>query len=210
MKPVRVLLVLLWAQGLVLACGSQPMTAPSSSAVAPLDTAPAYLQRGDTFADRHEYDRAIADYTQAIHLQPDYAEAYNNRGYAYYWQGQYPNAIADYDRAIALRPTYPYAYNNRGAAYMASGDADRAIPDFNQALQQQPDLVQAYTNRGNAYLRMGRFDQARADFRHVGGDPLGVLIGACLVPLLLVVLVVGLLRRRVRSQARRNRMAAER
>jgi Flp pilus assembly protein TadD len=209
MKPVQVLLVLLCAQGLVLACGSQPLSTPPSSEFAPLDTAQAYLQRGDSAADRHEYDRAIADYTQAIHAQPDYAEAYNNRGYAYYWQGLYPNAIADYDRAIALRPIYPYAYNNRGAAYMASGDSERAISDFDQALYQQPDLVQAYTNRGNAYLRMGRIAQARADFRHVGQDPVGWLIGACLVPLLLVVLVVVLIRRRSITQAGRKRMTAE-
>jgi hypothetical protein len=209
LKPVQVLLILLCTHGLLVACGSQPMNVPSS-ALAPLDTAQAYLYRGDTAADSHEYDRAIADYTQAIHMQPDFAEAYNNRGYAYYWQGQYLNAIADYDRAIALRPTYPYAYNNRGAAYMASGDSERAIRDFDQAIHQQPDSVQAYTNRANAYLRLGRIDQARADFRHVGRDPLGWLIGACLVPVLLVVLVVVLIRRRSMSQAGANRMTAER
>src|SRR5690349_3227592 len=108
MKLVKVLLFLLCAQGLLLACGSQPASTPSSSALVPLNTAQAYLHRGDIAADTHEYERAIADYTQSIHMQPNYAEAYNNRGYAYYWQGQYPSAIADYDRAIALRPTYPY------------------------------------------------------------------------------------------------------
>src|SRR5689334_20148740 len=102
MKLVQILLVLLCAPWLMLSCASQQLNTPPSSASSPLDTAQAYLQRGDSYADRHEYDRAIADYTQAIHLQPEYAEAYNNRGYAYYWQGQYPNAITDYDRAIAL------------------------------------------------------------------------------------------------------------
>src|SRR5262249_41820524 len=106
MKPVHVLLVLLCAPVLLLACASQPASTPASNALTALETAQAYLQRGDNSAERHDYERAIADYTQAIHLQPDYAEAYNNRGYAYYWQGQYPNAIADYDRAIALRPLY--------------------------------------------------------------------------------------------------------
>jgi tetratricopeptide (TPR) repeat protein len=210
MKPVQVLLVLLCAQGLMLACGSQPATTPPGSATALLDTAQAYLQRGDTYADGHEYDRAIADYTQAIHLRADYAEAYNNRGYAYYWQGQYPNAIADFERAIALRPIYPYAYNNRGAAYMASGDSPRAISDFDQALQQQPDLVQAYSNRGNAHLRLGRIELAWADFHHIGRDPLGWLIGACVGPLVLVVLVVVVIWRRSVPQAGRNRMTPER
>jgi tetratricopeptide (TPR) repeat protein len=210
MKPFQVLLVLVCTQELMLACGVQPAPAPASSASDPLGTPQAYLQPGDTYADRHEYDRALTEYTQAIIMRPDYAEAYNNRGYAYYWQGQYPNAIADYDRAIALRPTYPYAYNNRGAAYMASGDSDHAIPDFDRAIQLQPNLVQAYTNRGNAYLRMGRPDQARADFRHVGQDPLGLLVGACLVPIRLVVLVVAVIRHRSLHRVGQKRMAQER
>jgi hypothetical protein len=74
MKPVQVLLILLCTQGLLLACGSQPTSVPPSSALVPLATAQAYLQRGDTAADRHAYDRAITDYTQAIHMQPDYAD----------------------------------------------------------------------------------------------------------------------------------------
>ena len=209
MKPIQLLLVVLYAPGLMLACGSQSVSTPPRSASVPLTTAHAYLQRGDSSAEHQEYDRAVVDYTHAIDLQPDYAEAYNNRGFAYYWQGQYPNAIADYDRAIALRPIYPYAYNNRGAAYMASGDSERAIRDFDQALQQQPDLVQASTNRGNAYLRLGRIAQAQADFRHAGQDPVGWLIGACLIPMLLVLLVVALIRRRSMTRAGRNRKTAE-
>jgi tetratricopeptide (TPR) repeat protein len=201
MKRVRVLVILLCAHWLLLACGSQPASTPPSPAPGPLDSAQAYLQRGDVFAERQEWAAAIADYTQAIHLQPEYAEAYNNRGYAYYWQGKSAEAIADLDRAIALRPVYPYAYNTRGAAYMASGNPQRAILDLSEAIRQQPDLVQAYTNRGNAYLRLGRVDLARADFRHVGRDPLGVVATVCLVPLSLAALlaaVVVMIRRRAR------------
>src|SRR5262245_59128880 len=63
-----------------------------------------YLKRGEAAASAHEYDRAIADYTTAIQLQPDYAEAYNDRGFAYYLKGDVEHAIADYTRAIELRP----------------------------------------------------------------------------------------------------------
>ena len=204
MKAVQLLLVLFLAQGVLLACGTQPTSMPTTPQEEPLTTAHAYLQRGDTYADRQEYERAIADYTHAISLQPDYAEAYNNRGYAYYWQGQYASAIADYDRALALRPMYPYAYNNRGAAYMASGQAERAIPDFDRAIALQPDLMQVYTNRGNAYLRLGRLEQAWADFRQGGGDPLGLLIVACLIPILLGGLSIVLIRRRAARQVGRR------
>jgi tetratricopeptide (TPR) repeat protein len=39
---------------------------------------------------------AIADYNQAIQLNPKYAKAFNNRGFAYNNKGEYDRAIADY------------------------------------------------------------------------------------------------------------------
>ncbi len=200
LNAVKLLAVLLLAQRLLLAWGAQPASAPAGCQEELLTTAQAYLQRGDNYAGRQEYECAISDYDRAIALQPDYAEAYNNRGYAYYWNGQAAKAIMDYDRAIALRPIYPYAYNNRGVAYMASGQVQRAIPDFDRAIELQPDFAQAYTNRGNAYLRLGRLAQARADFRRTGRDPLGLLIGACLIPSLLGGLSVALIRLRAARQ----------
>ena len=49
----------------------------SSIATGPLNSAEAYLMRGDEYADIKDYAQAVADYTQAIQLKPDYAEAYN-------------------------------------------------------------------------------------------------------------------------------------
>ena len=61
----------------LLACGS-----PSTPIPGPLETAQAYLKRGDAYSEIQDYDDAIMDYNQAIHLKPEYVEAYNNRGYA--------------------------------------------------------------------------------------------------------------------------------
>ena len=62
-------------------------------------------------------DRAIADYTEAIRLDPKYANAYSNRGVAYSDKGDKDRAIADFTEAIRLDPKYADAYNNRGFAY---------------------------------------------------------------------------------------------
>ena len=45
---------------------------------------------------------AIADYTQAIRLKPDYADAYFNRGIAKYALGDKQGAIADLKQATSL------------------------------------------------------------------------------------------------------------
>ncbi|MFZ1990264.1 MAG: tetratricopeptide repeat protein, partial [Alphaproteobacteria bacterium] len=96
------------------------------------DLAVEFYNRGIAYRDKGDYDRAIADYTQAIRLKPDYAKAFNNRGLAYYNKGDYDRAIADYTQAIRLKPDDADAFFNRGSAYDAKGDHDRAIADFTQ------------------------------------------------------------------------------
>jgi tetratricopeptide (TPR) repeat protein len=77
----------------------------------------AYNSRGNAYSDEGDYDRAIADCSRAITLNPNDAAAYNNRGAAYKDKGDCNRAIADYSQAIALNPDYAAAYFNRGIAY---------------------------------------------------------------------------------------------
>ena len=47
----------------------------------------AYTNRGNAYDDKGEVERAIADYTKAIALDPNYAINYINRGYTYEKKG---------------------------------------------------------------------------------------------------------------------------
>ena len=42
-----------------------------------------YIDRGIAYENKGEYDKAIADYTEAIRLDPKDAKAYCSRGWAY-------------------------------------------------------------------------------------------------------------------------------
>ena len=75
-----------------------------------------YYNRGMARYKLQDYSGAIADYTEAIRIEPGYAKAYNNRGIAKVKLKNYSGAIADYTEAIRIEPGYAKAYGNRGSA----------------------------------------------------------------------------------------------
>ena len=109
--------------------------------------------RGLSYAENGDYDRAIADYNEAIRIAPQ-ANFLTNRGDAYNKKGDLDRAIADYDRALALNPGFDLAYNNRGAAFRKKGDLERAIADYEQALRINPRMDSAAENL--AFVRQER------------------------------------------------------
>jgi lipoprotein NlpI len=93
----------------------------------------AYNNRGNVWLDKKEYDKAIADYGEAVRLDPKDAAAYNNRGSARRAKSEYDNAIADYGEAIRLDPRYAMAYFNRSATQMILR-RDGAVSGFKTVL----------------------------------------------------------------------------
>jgi len=73
-----------------------------------------YHNRGHVYSELKNNEDAIADYTRAIRINPDYASAYYNRGREYEDLKKYEDAIDDYTRAIRIDPDYVLAYKRRG------------------------------------------------------------------------------------------------
>jgi len=135
-------------------------------------TAVEWVQRGNAHRDNKDYDRAIANYTKAIDIDPRYARAYYNRGNTYSYKKDYDRAIADYTRAVESDPSYAWAYNDRGNAYSAKKDYDRAIADYTRAIEIDAKHAWAYDNRGLAYHKRKDYDRAIADYtRAIEIDP---------------------------------------
>jgi tetratricopeptide (TPR) repeat protein len=100
-----------------------------------------------------DYDRAIADQTLAIKIDPDYVSAYLRRGWTLIKKDDYAGAEADFAKALALQPDLPaanaglkrareyrehpeYAAQDREAAKGLSFEHFRRMVDKPQAPQQ--------------------------------------------------------------------------
>jgi tetratricopeptide (TPR) repeat protein len=115
----------------------------------------------------NDADGKIADYSEAIRLNPVYAAAFNNRGNALRTKGDENGAIADYNEVIRLDSQDAAAYNNRGNARWAKDDLNGAIADYSEAIRLVPEYGVAYINRGNARWANDDVDGAIADFDEV-------------------------------------------
>jgi tetratricopeptide (TPR) repeat protein len=93
----------------------------------------AYNNRGLAKYQLVDYRGAVADYTKAIKIDPNYAATYTNRGAAKAKLGDYRGAIADYNKTIEFVPNDAMAYYNRGAAKVKLGDKNGACLDLSKA-----------------------------------------------------------------------------
>lgn len=131
-----------------------------------------FLNRANAWYYKGEFDRAIADYDEAIRIDPNFAEAYLNRGLPWAEKGEFDRTIADCNAAIRLNPRYANAYRNRANAWVAKGQYDSAIADYNETIRLRPNDSTPYALRGQTWRQKGDLDRALADqSRAIALDP---------------------------------------
>jgi tetratricopeptide (TPR) repeat protein len=133
----------------------------------------ASVGRGLAWQAKGNSDRAMADFTDAIRLNPRDALAYSDRGILWREKKDVDRAIADFSEAIRISPLsrsdlpgdgHVNMYSNRGLAFFAKGDLDRAWADFDQAVRIDHSHAEAYFYRGKIELMRKDFVHAVADF----------------------------------------------
>jgi tetratricopeptide (TPR) repeat protein len=115
------------------------------------DLAAAFTVRGRAYRAKGALDRAIADYTEAIKIDPTYGFAFYSRGIALFNKTEFDRAIADYTESLRFAPADVICLQNRGHAYQAKLDYDRAIADYSEAIRIEPRFSYAFNDR--CYVR---------------------------------------------------------
>ncbi len=129
------------------------------------DVAEAYRNRGGARARLGRDEEAIADFTQAIHLEPNDTLVYFDRGSALSRTGAYDRAIRDLDRALQLNPNQAYVLNEAcWARAMAGADLEHAAALCDSAVAQVPTQSAFLDSRGLVRLKQGDFENALTDY----------------------------------------------
>lgn len=151
------------------------------------DSPLSFYNQGNSYFQRGLWDLAIANFTSAINIDPNYAEAWNRPGESEFMRGQYNDAIVAYDRAIQIdanRAEYwlhrGWAYHHRGLyapklIYDTATQKDiidqndmvachnKGISDITNAINIDPTYHNAWHYLGWLFLNIGNYHRAIED-----------------------------------------------
>ena len=139
-----------------------------SQRVAIAQKAANFSNQGSLKVQKGDVPGAIANFTQALVLNPNIPQAYLGLGIATSIQGNKQQAIYNYDRALQFNPNLAEAYFGRGQAYYELGNKQKAIGDYEQAIRVNPNYGLAYLERGAIRCMLGTKSQAVSDFQQAG------------------------------------------
>jgi len=129
-----------------------------------------FVRAGDAFYRQQEPDNAIAEYRNALDLNPDNVKAHQKLGFLlYHVKGRYEEGMKHLTRAVELDPGDPYAQHDLGMALLHQAKTDDAIAHLTEAVRRPPgglddqySPAQLYFHLGQALLLAARSEEAAA------------------------------------------------
>ncbi len=102
----------------------------------------AIFYRGHVYLSEDDNDRAIADLTEAIRLEPTERRSYADRAEAYRRKSEHDLAIADLTELVRLDPRSYVVFEARASSYREKGELDLAVSDLTEAIRLRPRLIE--------------------------------------------------------------------
>jgi tetratricopeptide (TPR) repeat protein len=125
----------------------------------------AHFNLGNAYQQKGETDQAMAQYQNALQINPGYAEAQYNIGDLLLRKGRLDEAMVHFQKAVQIEPDYAQAHYTLGIALWQTGRTDEAIASYQRAVQLRPDYADAHYNLGTSFLQQGKMDEAILHFQ---------------------------------------------
>jgi tetratricopeptide (TPR) repeat protein len=119
-----------------------------------------YYKAGKEFVDNLKYEDAVAQFTNAINLEPSDADYYYARGQAYEQLLKYSEAKADYEKAIVFDPKNVDLVISIGALCNKMGNYDEALKFLNHASAMDKRNSKIYPEKVITLYNLEKYDQA--------------------------------------------------
>ncbi|NIS78992.1 MAG: tetratricopeptide repeat protein [Anaerolineales bacterium] len=123
-----------------------------------------HFDRGVSLVQEGDLEESIAEFEQAIRIQPDYALAYHTLGVAYYETRRLEEAKVAFENAIQHDPDLATAHAWLGNVYNEYGLYQRGLEEVDEALRLDPALPEGHLFKGYILLNLSRIDDAQAAF----------------------------------------------
>jgi len=120
---------------------------------------------GVASAQQGRLEEAMAEFQEALKLDPNYAGAFCNLGNALLQKGQIDEAMVQFTKALEIDPAMAEANYNLGLICAQTGKVDEAMLLYEKALKINPYYAEAHLNLGNTLFQKGRMDEAIAEYR---------------------------------------------
>jgi tetratricopeptide (TPR) repeat protein len=120
-----------------------------------------WLDTGNIFLKRSEYQEALDAYKQAIVLDPNDAPAYIGKSKVLFQLGLYKEALVASEQAIRLDTHLVSAWTSKGTALHNLKRYEEAVAAFDQAIQLDRNYTWAYNSKSHTLSKLIRLKEAQ-------------------------------------------------
>lgn len=128
------------------------------------DRSGAHNFRGIIYTNLGDENAALAEFNEAVRLDPYFSGAYSNRANIYSKRGDDVRAVQSYLAALRFSPKNAMAHNNYAWHLARRGEFDKAAK-YIVAAEALGDGFQAlYDTQGHVFMMLGRTEEAEVAF----------------------------------------------
>ena len=125
-----------------------------------------FVRAGNEFFRHGEPDNAIAEYKEALRLNPNNVKAHQKIGFLLYnVKGKVEEGMAHLNKALELDPDNAFVHHDLGMALLHQKKFDQAINHLSHALRRMPKGVDKQYNAFDMHYNLGRALFYSGDFR---------------------------------------------
>ena len=129
-----------------------------------------FVRAGNEFYKAGEPDNAIAEYREALKINPNNVQAHLKLGFLFYnVKGKVKEGIAHLEKAIKIQPDNALVHHDLGMALLHQRKFDPAVKHLSEALRRMPqgldkqyNAVNMHHNLGLALFYNGKFRESAA------------------------------------------------